>query len=271
MPANAPNSPADVVYVLGSGASINRLTPAEREHLRARPTVAMNKYLLFWDIVGVWPSHFFLADIHYPALRVYEESVAIAAKHAPAPHFLLDDAYRARYGGGRLKRLRNLPFRIRQRRRHGFDYNPAALPARATYFKRCHSWKAPQVWAESLDEWMYFHRGSLSVLINLLTVLRIGRHIKLLGVDLGTPGSFYDDAIAAKPHLFDDYLRMQRSGAVQQHVTAATYRGMPGIQAQWPFIQRNVERHGLALSCCNPDSLLVTEGLCPHAPVVDTP
>ncbi|MFM1920864.1 MAG: hypothetical protein RLZZ303_2498 [Candidatus Hydrogenedentota bacterium] len=262
-------SEAEVVYVLGSGASLLRLGPEECARVERGPAVAMNKYLLFWELAGIWPSHYFLADIHYPALRVYEESVAIARTRKPAPHFLLDESYRLRYGGGFAKRMRNLPFQLRQRWRHGYTYQPSSLPAGATYFKRCHRWAAPQIWGETLDDLMYFHRGSLSVLINLLTVLRLGRHIKLLGVDLGTPGSFYDEAIQSRPYLFDDYMRLQQSGAVKEHVTAATFQGMPGIQAKWPFIQENVERRGFRLSCCNPDSLLVREGLCPYAPVLD--
>lgn len=245
------------------------LTPEERAHLATQTTVAMNKYLLFWEVLNLWPSHVFLADIHYPAIRVYEESVQIARPSGRAPHFLLDQSYHKRYGGGMAKRLANLPFQLNQYRKHGYWYDPTLTPASATYFKRCHRWAAPQVWGETLEDQMYFYRGSLSVLLNLLTVLGLGRRIKLLGVDLGSSGSFYDEAIQAKPYLFDDYMRMQQSGAVREHVTAATYQGMPGIQAKWPFIQSNVESRGFELSCCNPESLLVQSGLCPYAPVID--
>jgi hypothetical protein len=261
--------PDKPVYVLGSGASMLALRPEERAYLATQTTVAMNKYLLFWELIGVWPSHFFLADIHYPALRVYEESVGIARAHPEPPHFLLDRTYRRRYGRGPLRRVMNMPFQLKQYRRHGYWYDPGATPPAATYFKRTHGWESPELWGKTLDDRMYFYRGSLSVLLNLLTVLGLGRRIKLLGVDLGTPGSFYDGRLADKPYLADAYLHMQQSGAITTHMTAATFQGMPGIQAQWPFIQRSVESAGFELSCCNPDSLIVQQGLCPHAPVIE--
>lgn len=245
------------------------LSAAERLFLQTQTTVAMNKYLLFWDIIGLWPTHFFLADIHYPALRVYEESVAIAAAHGRPPRFLLDRQFRLRYSENTFRRLLNRRFAREQLHRYGFTPNPAARPAEATYFRRTHGWDSPERWATSLREKLYFYRGSLSVLLNLLTILNLGKHIKLLGVDLGSPGSFYDDRLAERPYLMDDYLRLQQSGAVQQHMTAAEFKGMPGIQAKWPFIQRSVEAAGFRLSCCNPESLLVKEGLCPYAPVIE--
>ena len=259
---------SDTVYVLGSGASLAQLSAAERAHIAKHPSVGMNKYLLFWDIIGVFPSHFFLADIHYPALRVYEESVARAREAGRPLHYLIDQTYRRRYGGGPLKRLANLPFRLGQWYAHGYWYAPEVTAEPVTYFKRCHRWAAPQEWGESLDDLMYFYRGSLSVLLNLLTVLNLGRHIKLLGVDLNAAGSFYDEAIQQKPYLFDQYRSLQEQPGAQ-HVTAQTYQGMPGIQARWDFIQGNVEQRGYTLRCCNPESLLVTEGLCPHAPVIE--
>ena len=262
------NDGSDVVFVLGSGASMLQLTDEERAYLNTQTCVAMNKYLLFWEVLRVFPTHFFLADIHYPALRVYEESVAAAAAGPRPIHFLLDQTFRKRYGTGPLKHLSNLYFRSKQIRKHGYHYDASVVAEPATYFKRVHKWDAPQEWGESLDDLMYFYRGSLSVLINLLTVLDLGKHIKLIGVDLKSHGSFFDDAIQAKPYLLDDYMKMQKSGQVKKHMTAEQFQGMPGIQSKWPFIQSNVEQRGFQLSCCNPESLLVEEGLCPYATVL---
>ncbi len=246
-----------------------RLSEKERAFLDTQTTVGMNKYLLFWDILGVYPTHYFLADIHYPALRVYEESVERVEEAGRPVHFLLDQTYRRRYGGGAFKWLWNLPFRLDVYRRHGFWYHPEVTPPAATYFKRCHRWKAPEEWGRSLDDLMFFWRGSLSCLINLLTVIGLGRRIKLLGVDLNTAGSFFDDALKTRPYLLDNYMQMQQQAEKRQHFTAMRYQGMPGIQAKWPFIQENVHAMGCEIHCCNPDSLLVEEGLCPYAPVIE--
>jgi hypothetical protein len=264
------DSPAQrTVYVLGSGPSLLAVSAAERAHIAGQLSVGMNKYLLFWERAGILPTHFFLADRHYPAVRVYEESV-LAARDAGRPvHFLLDAAYGARYGGGPLKRMRNMPWSLALRWRHGFRPALACVPEQATYFTRWHGWNDPKVWARSLHEKMFFHRGSLSCLLNLLCVLRLGEEIKLLGVDLNTPRSFYDDAIADREYLHDEYMRMQAQGDAPMHMTAAPYRGMGGIQEVWPFIQTQVEAAGIRLVCCSPTSLLVEEELCPYAPVIE--
>ncbi len=269
MPDPAADRPAAArtVYVLGSGASMLRLTPEEKTHIAGQTSVAMNKYLIFWDIIGIWPTHFFLADIHYPAPCVYEESVAIARDSGQTVHFLLDDDYRRRYATPGA--ITNLPWRWRMRRDHGFRPNAGMLPEHVTWFRRWHSWHDPKLWALSMDAPMFFYRGSLSCLLNLITLLRLGDHIKLLGVDLKTPESFYDDALKTKPYLLDDYKRAQDAGAVKTHMTAAPIRNMPGIQDIWPFIQENVEAAGIRLSCCTEDSLLVERGLCPYTPVQD--
>lgn len=58
----------ETCFILGSGASLNDLTPQEREYLNGHPcTLAFKKYLLFWDEVGIIPTDFFLTDRHFPA------------------------------------------------------------------------------------------------------------------------------------------------------------------------------------------------------------
>ncbi|HPO12122.1 MAG TPA: hypothetical protein PLI09_01650 [Candidatus Hydrogenedentes bacterium] len=256
------------VYVLGSGLSLCGLTQAEKQFLAGQITVAMNKYLLFWDLIGVFPTHFFLADIHHPALRVYEESVDIVRRMDKPVHFLLADEFRRFYGGTALDRILNFPYRLNYYRKTRFWSSSAMMPEHATYFRRCQRWDAPEVWGKTLQDLMYFYRGSLSVLLNLITVLKLGDSVKLLGVDLNTSDCFYQDAIQKRPDLFDDYMK-NSLGAAAQHMTAQTFQGMPGIQAKWPFIRENYQREGVALYCCNPKSLLVEEGLCPYAPVID--
>jgi len=257
------------VYVLGSGASLSDLTARERDYIRSSVSVAMNKYLLFWECIGIWPTHYFLADIHWPAPRVYEESLAIAGKHTAPPHFLLADVIRQRYSIAPWRLAMNVPFAWRTHQQHGYCYRPWLRPREVTWFRRVRGWDSPEIWGESLADLMYFYRGSLSVLLNVLTVLRLGRHIKLLGVDLGTPGSFYDAHLEERPWLEDEFTRLQRQGEAPVHMTAKEHLGMPGIQHKWSFIQREVEQRGFTLHCCNPESLLVREGLCPYAPVGD--
>ncbi len=261
--------PERTVYILGSGASLLELSESDKRAVRRGVSVAMNKYLLFWDLIGIWPDYHFLADIHWPAPRLYEESVAISRHGECEVHFLLAEVFERRYSMAPWRVAMNIPFAWRTGSGHGHLYRPWVRPRRATWFRRVHGWDSPEAWGESLADLMYFYRGSLSVLLNLLTVLRLGRHIKLLGVDLSSPGSFYDGRLMSYLWLQDEYMRLQREGPAPVHMTAKEHLGMPGIQHKWPFIQAQVEQRGFTLHCCNPASLLVQEDLCPYAPVAE--
>src|SRR5690606_11480340 len=56
-------------------------------------TLAMNKYLLFHEAVGVLPKGVFLADSCYPAQFVFFESIRIARGLSPRPRFFVNQYY----------------------------------------------------------------------------------------------------------------------------------------------------------------------------------
>lgn len=263
------NPPTDrndrCVYVLGTGRSLLDLTDRERAWLRRQTTIAMNKYMLFWDALDIFPTHYFLADLHDPAPRVLAETRAIVRRCGNPMHYLLDTGYEPTVcGDDAVEHHVN---------GNSGEHTNSRAHEQVTFFHRPHCW-APLdggafPWARSLDEPMFFHRGSLSVLLNLIAVLQLGTRIKILGVDLNTSAYFFDDALRRRTDLHDDWYRATGTNPERSHATAVPHKGMPGIQASFPFIMEQLDEAGIECTCCNPHSLLVEQGLCPYGPVID--
>lgn len=222
------------LFILGSGASILRLTDAERSMLNASATVAMNKYLLYWDMIGVWPSYTFLGDAQETAPEILTRSIEtlVQSPSKSLPKFLLVDLYRS--------------------------WPLAAM--KPMWFRRpIHNGDHP--WATSIDEPMYFHRGSLTCLLNLVTVLRLAPKITLMGVDLDDGKAFYAERYDRETILHDSWEGLRH--ATGAHPTAIEYQNIPPIQDRLPWVFGKMKEMGIDVFCQNPNSLLVKQGLCP--------
>ncbi|MEM1211456.1 MAG: hypothetical protein AAGI68_04075 [Planctomycetota bacterium] len=262
------------VYVLGSGESLLGLTAGQKAELARHPRVAMNKYLLFWEKVGVWPSHLFLADAHYPAVRVYQESHRViasgVAEGRSGVHFLLDRLYARKYGAGRWRGRAgwaNLKTFGRGLLSQRFVYRPWYRPEPVTFFAHEIASQSSPGWARSLEEPLYFYRGSLTVLINLLCLLFPGRELCLLGVDLTGP-SFFDAELTARPELHDRYVRLEREQPGEGlHATQRVIEGLPGVMSRLPEVVEHAAGMGVRVTCGSRSSLLVSEGVCEYVSV----
>lgn len=220
------------LFILGSGASMLDLSPTERTALQSGATVAMNKYLLYWDLIGIWPTYTFLADIHSPASEVLTRKVEIAAcSDLAVPQFILTCEYQ--------------------------DWPLAAWSP--IYFKRPQDF-GDHPWAHSADEPMYFHRGSLTCLLNLITVHRLAPKVTLLGVDLDQGQSFFQGAYDKDVSLHDHWESMRKSTGV--HPTALPHENYPPIQERLPWVFERMKEAGVEVFVYNPNSLLSKLGIC---------
>lgn len=257
------------VYVLGSGASLLKLTPAEKEYLQGQITVAMNKYLLFWHIIGVYPDFLFMADDHYPAARVVQESFLLTEQLQRPVHWLLNSLYKDMFGLSAESRAAMHEVIADYQELYGFDYKPELAIEPATYFIKVPA-QTYMGWASKLEDRMRAMCGSLTTLLNLLCVLGLGHTIKLLGVDLNTSDSFYDPQYRNRRELHDLNTRIQTSKPFSPHFTAIRWFGSRGVQDDMPIIVDCAAAHGYDIVCCNQESLLVQDGICPYSPIIPT-
>ncbi len=221
----------DELFVLGSGASLLRLSEAEKDILRGRPTLAMNKYILYWDLIGIWPTYSFLADAHYPSTEVFTRSIETIMKNRSlgTPTLLLSEVYRA----WPLQSLKSI------------------------FFKRKTENQEEFYWANSLEEEMYFHRGSLTCLLNLVTVLRLAPRVTLLGVDLGNGEAFYQKQYNSELALHDTWEAIRSPG--RPHPTAVEISNIAPIQKRLPEVFQMMKQKGIDVSCYSSESLLVQQ------------
>lgn len=222
------------LFVLGSGQSLLELSSAEKEVIRSGATLAMNKYLLYWELIGIWPDYSFLADAHHPSTEVLTrkiEKVRIE-KSRMTPRFLLSKDYE--------------------------DWPLSSLAP--VFFKRRIDNTDSFYWAETINDFMYFHRGSLTCLLNLITVLKLSKRVTLLGIDLNNGEAFYQEEYDKDLSLHDVWESFRKAG--KPHPTAVEILNTAPIQARLPDVFQEMKESGIEVTCYNPSSLLVKEGLC---------
>ncbi len=255
-------------YVIGSGASLNDLSSEERNYLNNHPcTLAFNKYLLFSRLIGVTPTDFFLADRHFPAHIVFARSLEISRKLQKPLTLYLERFYAKYLDTGLLSLLNGLRHRFIVWRKYGYWIPLSIVGTRARYCYNILSNDLPFRWAATLDEPLYFYRGSLVSAVNLATIIYPGRDIKLLGVDLYSNAYFYGDLAVEYPELVD---RFYNAGVQQgQHPTVLGPGSSSSILSVMPQIVSHLKSLGVNLLCCNAKSLLVTQKICAYNPVMD--
>lgn len=259
----------DDCIILGSGRSLLGLTSAEREHLNAHPrTVGMNKYLLFWEKLGVLPSVVFLADFKPSGVMVFHETIRILRTLGRDIPFYVNAEF-VRYFCDRSDRAFIEATKAWWKRDYGYETDetvPVGFSGLRPFLVRTEQ-KTFQ-FARNLDQVLYHRRGSLTTAINLAAILWPRSTIKLLGVDLGDPGYFFDEEIQSqRPELIDaSYRRAKELGRHNTALPSSKFEGT--VQEALGAVAVHLAQAGSALVCCNPDSLLVREGVCRYQPLI---
>lgn len=252
-------------YVLGSGSSILELTPGQCDFLSQAPhVIAMNKFILYWEKVSIAPSHYFLADIHFPSYLVLQRTLEKIESMPREPVLWLERRYRPFL-------LADVSKAKRQSARAQLAEWQESCPDRSLklhnltsrkllFFRRRDHFSKPRWynWAVSIHQPLYFWRSSLTILLNLLYLLRPHSPIVLVGVDLNRSESFFQEEFEQDTLLHDHTLG--RGYEASLHPTAARLGQNEGIQSRWPFISRMCARHGITIYNSNRESLLVKEG-----------
>jgi hypothetical protein len=269
-------------YILGGGPSLLTLTAEEKAYLNAHPqTLAMNKYLMYWEMVGVIPRLMMQVDFGSPISKIVaSETLRVRGELAQPIIF---------YAHHTLKSFLFSPQNLREwvralsRRLHFWQRNGYWIPLRLNYDRVVYVDINPDsetfYLAKTLEESLYHYRGSLTSAINLAAILFPTADIKLLGIDMNAYSAFYElDPMPVdlpRYHRYRSYemkkqtLHDQQSRQSNVHVTTAIRDGKPGVQSVIPTIRAALQLQDRDLYCCNPESLLVTEGICPYAPIID--
>lgn len=254
-------------FIIGSGSSLLDLTPEEKDYLNNHPyTLAMNKYLLFYEKIGVIPKALFLGDFHFPTHKVFIETIEKAKQINPQPIYYVDDYYQKLLKEPWKYWRWNLEERYKLYQKSNYIAPLNINYSHLKFFSAKLRDRPEFIWAKTFKDELFFQRGSLTTAINLAYLIYPECDIKLIGIDLNKNPSFYEEELKQRLDLTDhkNDLRSKESG---YHATVVkTRRGT--VIDRFPSIQRELTKQGRKLLCCNPDSLVVKQGLCNYVSII---
>ncbi|EGJ30477.1 hypothetical protein LYNGBM3L_50360 [Moorena producens 3L] len=230
----------DEIFVIGSGPSLLDLTQEEKNYISSKTSVAMNRYILYWDLIGIWPQFIFMADAIGIGKKAFKQvELKLLNTEKKLPIFILENYFKS-------------------------FVHPNLL---SIFFIRDTSKGENLKWANSLNENIFYRRGSLTCLLNVLAILRIAPVIKLIGIDLNRGGTFFDSELNRYPELINPW--DQEAKAKNVHATVGEVYGWKGSMLDhWPDLNKNLVNAGIKVYCCNRDSLLVQSDLSEYRPII---
>ena len=271
MPEERAGRPLEV-FILGSGRSINDLTPEEVAHInRAEVSIALNKFAIFHEVAGIVPTHVWFTEYHWPVERVLNHIFRVCARdRLEGLTFVLVDGQQITYHPNLLSHAKA---RLRRWRKGYDDWSIALAPRR---WRRRLGWRFEFVrrshpltgtdWASSLDEPLYNHRVSFSSVLNYVTIRYPGATARLVGVDFNSPGYFFQEELDRMKPDWDDW-STQVQAAHGKHMAAIPHMGGT-LFDKFPFIREQLDRAGVRVTCPNPNSAAITEGLAEYEPIL---
>lgn len=217
------------VLVLGSGQSINDLTKEEREFLDELPIkIGINKYSYFHDVASITPNEIFFQDTYDKSAKNFLKAIFHKAKLG---EYGCSIFYVSSYWRGKIfrspihfklvyltvpflnffKRILNKSIRLLGSRDIRYDLSNRSdsilspKDAQVFYIDK-QKWNLRgNKWAKSLDEPLYHFRGSLTSVLNLISIKYPNTDIVLAGVDFNSPGYFFQTELEKVDFKTDDW------------------------------------------------------------------
>ena len=226
---NNNNIKRDSVVIFGSGKILNKLTVDEKKLISESKIIFMNKNLIFWNYIDLWPNYYFLADTPLKsnlAVKIFNDTLkTVKENEFDAPTFILEKFYKY----GLPKNLSCIYF----------DYNMS---------KNLN-------WASNLNQVMFGHFGSLTTLLNLVDVLDLGKKVMLVGFDMNARDYFFES-----DKKFNDYTDKSFFADGKMHPNLEKINNI-NMFSYWKIISDNLNVKNIKLYCNNHKSMLVKENL----------
>ena len=256
---------ADEVFLLGSGRSVLDLDPEEVAYInRSRCVLALNKFVLYHDVIGIVPTHIWFTEIHHPGPAILRYIVRYCRRQGlEGLTFIVIRAGGTFYDSP----LAYWKDRLIQGMRRLDTWQIHLLPPRSRVeVVRLHHWLRGGEWAASLDQPLFHLRTSFTCALNYLAVKYPGSTIKLVGTDFNTPGYFFDEQIGRHNLDFSDWTtRVQAEH--RTHFAVVEHEGRTVIDA-FPYMRRQLDLTRNRLLCPNPESEVVLRGLASYGPII---
>lgn len=217
------------LIIFGSSKSINNLTKEEKNLLSKSQILFMNKNLIFWKHIGIWPDYYYLADTPMKSnktIKIFLDTIkVIEENNLSPPIFLVEKFYKFGFPVNYKKFL--------------FKYNKS--------FNLC--------WSNDLNKDLFGYHGSITTLLNLVDVMKLSKNIMLVGFDMNDKGYFFDN-----DELFHDYADKSFYNNQLVHPNAQKINGK-NIFSYWHIINDKLKENNIKIYSNNKNSLLVKKNL----------
>ncbi len=269
------NRHIDDVIILGSGLSISSLTPKEIEYInQCKTVIALNKFMAFYKLSGVLPTHVFFLDRHGNSLRFLKHILTVCRNdglknltfifHKKIEHLTYKKstelvkvwfAHNLLNTKKLLKRKKSEPL---------FKCLIGLFPtfklpvSSSVQHLSTYGWLDGGEWAKNTNTKLYHYRGSLTSVLNYVSVIKPDRDIYLAGNDFNSSIYFFQKELNLLSLNSNDWTTpiIKKHN---KHFSAIKYEGKT-IFDKLPFIIQKLQESGNSLYCINPESLLVTKG-----------
>jgi hypothetical protein len=254
----------DEVFLLGCSRSMLELTAEEVGYInRARCVLALNKFVLYHDVVGIVPTHVWFTEVHHPGPEILRHILRYCRRvgldritfvvlprgtFQPRPIAYWKDVLIRKARGLHTWQIYRIP------RRSGVE------------FVTLNHYLEGGDWAVSLDQPLFHLRTSFTCALNYLAIQYPGTTIKLVGTDFNTHGYFFDEQISRHKIDFSDWTTPIQDEH-KRHFAAVEHGGSTVFDA-FPVIKENVHANNCRLVCNNPGSEVVRRGLASFEPII---
>ena len=237
---------SDTLYILGSGPSINDITPAQWDHVGHHDSFGFNN----WPVHSFVPS-FYMTEVNStetlnPAmLRMFEDR---ATDYANVP-VLIKEPYRYYKFVGVALPLDQLPATMRRNYVTGPQFIPPAM-TRATLAAQLRAWKRMTRWFPALSHHLITFRASVFLAMHM-GFLGGWQRIVLAGIDMRSPKYFWEEQGG-----YTDYGLPSNDAVSSVHRTEEASLGLPISQAIEIFDHVLLQPAGIRLEVSSSYSLL---------------
>lgn len=216
---------SDNVVIFGSGKVAQNLTLTEKKKLSNSKVIFMNKNLIFWEHLEIWPNYYFLSDTPIKSnvsKKIFKDTLNTLIKSQSNPPTVLLEKF---YEISTPKTLNSI----------FFNYNKSKNLR----------------WAKNINEIMFGHHGSLTTLLNLIDVLNLGSKIMLVGFDMNGRDYFFDEDVRFKDYLDKSFYM---DGKLHPNLEKVNDENM---FTHWKEINANLAKNNRKIFCNNLNSMLV--------------
>ena len=294
------------VVVLGCGISINDLKDEEIQYInRCKTVIAMNKFAAFYDKVNIIPTHIYFTDMFgnsffllqyiikkmnnckiygltYILHKTSQGSLTFGTHYHPLFKNIntrivcgINSAlFTLNHPRGKiftyLMKLRNFIRGLKQRVRY-------LNVSKKNYF----DFVFPETsgssrWATSLNQFLFHYKGSLSSVLNYVSIIRPGTEILLVGTDFYSGEYFFENELESLGIPWKDWTtKIIREKGI--HISALPFPNNPHkidekcktLFERFDEIIEGLSKTANKLYICNPKSLLATQAGVPYKAILD--